>query len=87
MGISKKTIYAHFENKTKLIEATTFFVFESICDGIDHICEISENPIQELYDIKKFVMSCLNDENITTIPTQKFYPHIFEALQKNNLKK
>lgn len=88
MGISKKTIYAHFENKTKLIEATTFFVFESICDGIDHICDISENPIQELYDIKKFVMSCLNDEKTSPqYQLKKFYPHIFEALQKKQFEK
>ena len=39
MGISKKTIYQHFENKTKLVEAATFNLFDIICDGIDCICE------------------------------------------------
>ncbi len=34
MGISKKTIYVHFSNKTKLVEAVTFTVFENICNGI-----------------------------------------------------
>ena len=46
MGISKKTIYVHFANKTKLVEAVTFELFETICDGIDGICEASHNPIE-----------------------------------------
>ena len=32
LGISKKTIYVHFKNKTKLVEAVTFEVFENICE-------------------------------------------------------
>lgn len=38
LGISKKTIYQHFENKTKLVEATSMHVFETIAHGIDCIC-------------------------------------------------
>ena len=39
MGISKKTIYTHFSNKTKLVEATTNHIFQVISDGIDSILE------------------------------------------------
>ena len=46
MGISKKTIYQHFENKTKLVEATTLNIFEIISQGIDCICAIEKNPIE-----------------------------------------
>ena len=62
MGISKKTIYVHFPNKTKLVEAVTFTLFEMICDGIDGICSTSNNPIEELYAIKLFVMKHLKNE-------------------------
>ena len=62
MGISKKTIYVHFPNKTKLVEAVTFNLFDTICDGIDSICEVSANPIEELYAIKMFVMHHLKNE-------------------------
>ena len=34
LGISKKTIYAHYSTKTKLIEATALYVFENISCGI-----------------------------------------------------
>ena len=48
LGISKKTIYVHFANKTKLVEAVTFEIFETVCEGIDGICNTLHNPIQKL---------------------------------------
>jgi len=62
LGISKKTIYVHFANKTKLVESVTFSLFENICNGIDSICDNSKNPIEELYHIKMFVMKYLKGE-------------------------
>ena len=62
MGVSKKTIYTHFKNKTDLVEKVTLSLFEFISQGIDMICSLDHNPIQELYDIKKFVMKHLKDE-------------------------
>ena len=56
MGISKKTIYSHFENKTHLVEESTSNLFCNISEGIDYICSMNKNPIEELYEIKKFVM-------------------------------
>ena len=62
IGISKKTIYVHFANKTKLVEAVTFSIFGNICTGIDAICTNSKNPIEELYAIKIYVMNYLKNE-------------------------
>ena len=39
MGISKKTIYTHFANKTKLVEVVTFEALDHIHQGIDRIKE------------------------------------------------
>ena len=81
MGISKKTIYVHFENKTKLVEAVTFTVFENICNGIDCICETSQNPIEELYDIKMYVMHYLKEEKTSPqFQLKKYYPQIYQRL-------
>ena len=66
LGCSKKTIYQHFENKTKLVEATTLHVFEVISHGINCICALEKNPIEEIYDIKHFVMDHLKDEKYET---------------------
>lgn len=82
MGISKKTIYVHFANKTKLVEAVTFGLFETICGGIDGICEASINPIEELYDIKMFVMHHLkNEKSSPQFQLKKYYPKIYDVLK------
>ena len=83
MGISKKTIYVHFPNKTKLVEVTTMNLFEMISHGIDCICELNKNPIEELYDIKRFVMEHLKDEKSSPqYQLKKYYPKIYSTLKK-----
>lgn len=82
LGISKKTIYVHFENKTKLVEATTLEMFELISQGIDGICHLKKDPIEEIYDIKKLVLEHLKDEKSSPYhQLQKYYPKIFNALR------
>ncbi|PWH84152.1 TetR family transcriptional regulator [Algibacter marinivivus] len=82
LGVSKKTIYQHFDNKTKLVEATTLNLFESISCGIDHICSLEKNPIEEIYSIKQFVMEHLKDEKSSPqYQLQKYYPEIFNTLK------
>lgn len=88
MGISKKTIYVHFANKTKLVEAVTFALFETICDGIDGICDASKNPIEELYDIKMFVMHHLkNEKSSPQFQLKKYYPKIYDILKVKQFEK
>ena len=82
MGISKKTIYSHFENKTHLVEECTMNLFWFISKGIDHICSLGKNPIEELYEIKKFVMLHLKDERSSPqYQLQKYYPKIHHTLK------
>ncbi len=82
MGISKKTIYAHFQNKTKLVEATTDHLFCTISDGIDAILEEKKGPIEELYAIKAFVMFHLKDDKTSPqYQLQKYYPKIHNDLK------
>ena len=88
MGISKKTIYHHFENKNDLVEATTLHLFETISDGIDKIMLLDNNPIEELFVIKDFVMKHLKDENASPIyQLQKFYPNIHKTLMMRQFEK
>lgn len=82
LGISKKTIYQNFENKTKLVEATSLYVFNKIAYGIECICEQDHNPIEEFYDIKKFIMEHLKDEKSSPqYQLKKYYPKIFKSLK------
>lgn len=83
LGISKKTIYQHFDNKTKLVEATTMYLFDIISHGIDDICALETNPIEEIFAIKRFVMNHLKDEKSSPqYQLQKYYPKIFATLKR-----
>lgn len=82
MGISKKTIYAHFENKTKLIEAVAFQLFSQICFRVETISIRSKNPIEELYSIIIYVTQYLKDEKSSTQnQLKKYYFKIHQTLK------
>ena len=88
MGISKKTIYAHFSNKTELVEVVTFSVLDHISEGIDKINATSINPIEELYDIKMFVINYLKSVKVSPQhQLKKYYPRIYERLQIKQFEK
>lgn len=88
LGISKKTIYVHFPNKTQLVEAVTFHLFDTICTGIDDICERAPNPIEELYSIKLFVMHHLKNEKASPqYQLKKYYPKIYAQLKLKQFEK
>ncbi|MCF8713425.1 TetR/AcrR family transcriptional regulator [Joostella atrarenae] len=81
LGMSKKTIYQHFKTKTALVEATAFYIFESICSGIEFICEAAPNPIEELFHIKKFTSDYLRDKKSSAqFQLKKYYPRIYDRL-------
>jgi len=84
MGISKKTIYQHFANKTKLVEATTDYVFHFVCSGIDCIRAEEKNPIAELFQIHDFMKQILkNEKSSPQHQLQKYYPKIYKKLKEN----
>jgi len=83
LGISKKTVYSHYQTKRMLVHDTTFYVFEQINEGICQICAGHQNPVQELYDIKSLVMEQLKGEKTSPhYQLQKYYPKIFFTLKQ-----
>ncbi|MDY0780958.1 TetR/AcrR family transcriptional regulator [Tenacibaculum sp. IB213877] len=83
IGVSKKTIYTHFKNKTDLVKEVTNYMFDNICCGIDLIHEQEKNPIIELFEIKRFVINHLkNEKSSPQYQLQKYYPKIFSDIKK-----
>nr|WP_201770873.1 TetR/AcrR family transcriptional regulator [Nonlabens ulvanivorans] len=81
MGMSKKTLYSYFKNKEELITEVTLAISNTICGGIDHICSISTNPIEELYDIKKMVLTSLKGDKSSPIhQLQRYYPRVHQKV-------
>lgn len=88
MAISKKTIYTHFKNKTALVKECAFSVMSSITTGIDQICALDKDPIEELFEIKRFIMQKLEDDQTSAqFQLQKYYPEIGKKLHQNQLEK
>lgn len=86
MGISKKTIYTHFKNKTLLVKETVMSFFDMIAHGIDCICETQKDPIEELFAIKNYTHENLKDESCSShYQLQKYYPAIFHTLKIRQL--
>lgn len=86
MGISKKTIYANFSTKNKLVQATTLHILNTIEEGIEKIKAKENNAIFELYEIKKFVMHHLKDERSSPqYQLSKYYPKVYKSVQDNHL--
>ena len=56
LAISKKTLYAHFENKEQLVRESSFHVFDNVCVEIEHIKKKAAHPIEELYTVKSAVL-------------------------------
>ena len=82
-SISKKTIYAHFSNKIELVEAVTLNMFDVIKKGVAIIHAQEQNPIIELFEIKRFVMEHLKDEKSSPqYQLQKYYPKIYKTLKQ-----
>lgn len=88
MGISKKTIYTHFSNKIELVRVVTFSILEHIYQEIERINKSAVNPIEELYQIKMFLMNYLrNESGSAQYQLKKYYPKVFEQLEIKKFEK
>ncbi|MCB4798470.1 TetR/AcrR family transcriptional regulator [Neotamlana laminarinivorans] len=85
-GISKKTIYQYFKNKTVLVEASVNHLFQTISGGINGICSLQKNPIDEIYEIKNFLMRNLKDEKSSPqYQLEKYYPKIYKEVKHKQM--
>ncbi len=83
LSISKKTIYSHFPNKGKLVEACAIELFNCITAGIDEIIAEEYNPIDELLKIHEFILKRLKEEKASPqFQLCKYYPKVDEALKE-----
>ena len=78
LGISKKTIYAHYSTKNKLVEAAGHQVLQTVTEGIDKIRARKLNPVIENFEIKRFVNQHLKGEKTSPhFQLKKYYPKVF----------
>ncbi len=88
LGISKKTIYQHYANKTELVEASTKHLFGVISQGVDDINAMGKDSIEEIFLIRDFMMQHLHNESAAPFyQLQKFFPRIFSCLREKQFEK
>ena len=84
LGMSKKTIYAHYPTKLKLVQATTLYVLDRVNKAICTVCSGNHNPIEELFTIKSMVKDQLKGEKSSPhYQLQKYYPRVYKELKDN----
>ena len=82
MGISKKTIYANYAHKTELVEAVGHHLLNNVQCAVKDMVDEHMNPIEELYEIKKYVIQHLQGEKTSSIQQMmKYYPKIYTKLR------
>ena len=82
LGISKKTLYIHFENKYQLVKEVAYSIFEKVTRDIIKIKEGTSNPIEELHCVKMEAMKYLGSEKTSpNYQLQKYFPKIYEDLK------
>ncbi|MDQ7916338.1 TetR/AcrR family transcriptional regulator [Mesonia sp. MT50] len=86
LGISKKTIYAHYKTKSKLVEACSIELYNSITEGIDEIIAEELNPINEILCIHQYILKRLREEKSSPqYQLKKYYPNIDKNLRLNKM--
>lgn len=86
LGVSKKTLYTHFPNKEALIRVCVFYFFDYVTGEIRKITIKAATPIEELYEIKLFMMQLIKNEKISPqFQLKKYYPEIFDELQEKQM--
>ncbi len=86
MGISKKTIYLYFDDKTSLVRSAVLEVFEDVKEKIIAIQISMQNPIEALYEIKKIAVEVLgNKDKSPQYQLQKYYPTIYNEIRRKEL--
>ncbi len=87
LGMSKKTLYQYFANKTELVKETVNFIFDKIQSEIDKICMMKLNPYEEILSIKKIIQDMLRKNNVSPhYQLKKYYPEIAKDLEQKKFK-
>ncbi|PZD78429.1 TetR/AcrR family transcriptional regulator [Mesonia sp. K7] len=83
IGISKKTIYVHYKNKSILVEKTVEYLFHKISAGIEEIRDQEKNPIEEILEIKRFLLYNLKEEKSSPeYQLEKYYPKVYKDVKQ-----
>ncbi|MEK7254082.1 MAG: TetR/AcrR family transcriptional regulator [Bacteroidota bacterium] len=81
LGISKKTLYQHFENKDALVEAVISTHSERKQCTIEQLCGRAKDALDEIRQIGAFITASIEDASPSALyDLQKYYRKSWELL-------
>ncbi len=89
LGISKRTLYEHVDNKDELVKKVYELEDEQRKKEIKDLLSKDKNAIEELFLINSYVNQLLKEYNQSTdYDLKKYYPELYEKIKetkKNNM--
>jgi AcrR family transcriptional regulator len=83
-GISKKTLYQHFDNKTKIVTDAMVWYKDALCAECDSIQAAAANAVEAFVKIKASFDNVYKEVNpLAIFELQRFYPEGYEQFRKN----
>ncbi|MTI80423.1 MAG: TetR/AcrR family transcriptional regulator [Firmicutes bacterium] len=82
-GMSKRTIYRHFNSKENLVEAVLLQFMREAEEKINQCLDSSDNPIEKMTSFIRLIsekLSTLNPQMLQDM--QRHYPHLWEKVEQ-----
>ncbi|MDP4281576.1 MAG: TetR/AcrR family transcriptional regulator [Bacteroidota bacterium] len=88
LGISKKTLYEHFQDKEELVRNVILLEYEKHDRNLEEIRKRDLNALQELFEVYRILFGMFRDYNpAISYDTRKYYPELFNSLREVRRKK
>ena len=83
LGMSKKTLYQHVENKNELVSKVIDYQLNERECTFKEISEKEQNAIEKLLEVGMYIIKSIKDYNPSTeYDLKKYYPELFAKLSK-----
>jgi AcrR family transcriptional regulator len=83
LGVSKKTLYLHVENKNDLVSKVLDFILEEKNCGIQDILKKDLNAIEELLEVGIHIVKTTREYNLSSeYDLKKYYPELYLKMHK-----
>ncbi len=85
MGISKKTLYQYFNDKTQLVDVALNHLVESDYCSLKNIEQQSLNAVDEMFSLYRHVSTTVRNHNpVLEFDLQRYFPKIYKKLRDRN---
>lgn len=83
LGISKKTIYEHFNDKEDLVSNVMMMYDDHHCNFLKTIVDQKSNAIEQLFEVYKMLNAMFKDYNPSMeYDLRKYYPDLFMKIKE-----